>query len=54
MFANFINGNKKLKRAITSKPPDFATVAYYYNGPKYEMNDYDNKIAKHYNKYERS
>jgi len=45
----FIKTNPKLDAAVKNK--EWATVAYYYNGPKYKTNNYDNKLANAYLKY---
>lgn len=42
----FIRKSARLNDAIKKK--DWATFAYYYNGPKYRENDYDNRLAKEY------
>jgi hypothetical protein len=46
---SFIKSNKNLHAAIKAK--DWRTFAYYYNGPKYQVNKYDYKLAKAYAKH---
>jgi hypothetical protein len=43
---NFIKSNRKLNSAIKNK--DWRTFAYYYNGPKYQINRYDVKLSRAY------
>lgn len=45
----FIKNNVSLYNALRNK--DWAKVAYYYNGPNYEVNNYDNKLEAAYKKY---
>lgn len=44
----FINKSAKLSKALKDK--DWATFAYYYNGPKYKVNNYDVRLAQEYAK----
>jgi hypothetical protein len=53
-FANFCMNNRPLYRAMQSTPPNFQQIAYYYNGPKYAINNYDNKIAQRFAKFDRN
>jgi len=45
----FIKSNKALYNAL--KKNDFATVAYFYNGKNYKVNDYDTKLENAYKKH---
>ena len=49
-FVNFIKSDQKLHKALQDK--DWATFAYLYNGPLYQKNKYDLKLALEYNKAE--
>jgi hypothetical protein len=46
---NFIKSNRHLHKAIKSS--DWRLFAYYYNGPKYKINNYDVKLANAYKKH---
>jgi hypothetical protein len=46
---NFIKSNKNLHKAIKEK--DWRLFAFYYNGPNYQVNKYDAKLATAYAKY---
>jgi hypothetical protein len=47
--ARFIKNTPALYQALRNK--DWAKVAYYYNGPNYAVNNYDNKLSAAYSKY---
>lgn len=44
----FIKKSARLTDALRKK--DWATFAYYYNGPKYKINRYDERLAQEYNR----
>jgi hypothetical protein len=46
---NFIKSNRHLHKAIKGK--DWKLFAYYYNGPKYQINSYHIKLANAYKKH---
>jgi peptidoglycan hydrolase-like protein with peptidoglycan-binding domain len=45
-----INNRSSLKQAIDSK--NFAQIARLYNGPNYQINQYDTKLQNAYNSYQ--
>lgn len=47
-FIEFVKTNKTLYTAMTRQPPNFQTIAYYYNWPLYAQNNYDKKISGYY------
>lgn len=46
-FFRFIETNRKLRKAILAK--DLERIAYYYNGPLHEKNNYVGKLKKELN-----
>lgn len=47
-FATFIKSKDSLYFAMKKEPPDFASIAHYYNGPWYAKNRYDKMIEKRF------
>ena len=50
-LADDLNRIAKLKRPSTAA--DWAPIARTYNGPKYDMHDYDGRLAKSHNKWKK-
>lgn len=48
-FARFVETDKRLLRALQNR--EWATFARIYNGAGYKLNDYDTKLAKAYDKF---
>lgn len=46
---NFIKANPSMLSALRDR--NWQKFAYYYNGPAYRKNDYDNKLAAAYQKF---
>lgn len=46
---NFIKANPAMHQALRDR--NWQRFAYYYNGPAYRRNDYDNKLAAAYQKF---
>jgi len=46
---HFIKANPPMHRALCDR--NWQRFAYYYNGPAYRRNDYDNKLAAAYQKF---
>lgn len=50
-FCRFIRSNNHLITALQASSPDWATFAFYYNGPEYAENNYDSKLEEAYGGY---